>query len=69
MLEPEDHALGRSRGGFGTKVHLVCDGRGVIVAISVTAGQAHESRGFEATMARRFLHASHWPDHLAGDKG
>src|SRR5258708_4019756 len=27
--EPTDHALGRSRGGFGTKVHLVCDGSGL----------------------------------------
>ena len=69
MLEPSDHALGRSRGGFTTKVHLVCDSSGLIVAVSVTAGQAHESRGFAATMARRLLHASRWPDHLAGDKG
>ena len=69
MLEPEDHALGRSRGGFGTKVHLVCDGHGLVVAISVTAGQAHESRGLAATMARRLLHDGRWPDHLAGDKG
>src|SRR5262245_58321226 len=26
--EPADHALGRSRGGFGTKLHLVSDGNG-----------------------------------------
>jgi transposase len=26
--EPADHALGRSRGGYGSKIHLVCDGRG-----------------------------------------
>ena len=25
---PEDEALGRSRGGLSTKVHLACDGRG-----------------------------------------
>ena len=30
MQEPPDHALGRSRGGFGTKVHLVCDSHGII---------------------------------------
>jgi hypothetical protein len=23
--EPEDHALGRSRGGFSTKIHLLTD--------------------------------------------
>ncbi len=73
MEEPPDHALGRSRGGFGTKVHLVCDGRGFIVAIYVTAGQAHESKAFEPTMAHRLLHRRRsrggWPGHMAGDKG
>jgi transposase len=73
MQEPPDHALGRSRGGFGTKVHLVCDSHGFIVAIHVTAGQAHESKAFEPTMARRLLDLrrgrGRWPDHLAGDKG
>lgn len=33
LQEPADHALGRSRGGFGTKVHLVCDGHGIVLAI------------------------------------
>jgi hypothetical protein len=28
LLNPEDEALGRSRGGFSTKVHLACDGKG-----------------------------------------
>src|SRR3954464_13511660 len=73
MEEPPDHALGRSRGGFGTKVHLVCDGRGFIVAIYVTAGQAHESKAFEPTMAHPLLHRRRgrrgWPGHMAGDKG
>jgi transposase len=73
MLEPPDHALGRSRGGFGTKVHLVCDSHGFIVAIQVTAGQAHESKAFESTMARRLFHRRPgqrgWPLRLAGDKG
>jgi transposase len=73
MDEPPDHALGRSRGGFGTKIHLVCDGHGFIMAIHVTAGQAHESKAFEPTMAHRLLHRrrgqGRWPSHLAGDKG
>ena len=38
---------GRRRGGFGTKVHLVCDGRGVPLAAAVTPGQAHASKSFE----------------------
>ena len=73
MQEPPDHALGRSRGGFGTKVHLVCDRHGFIVAIHVTAGQAHESKALEPTMARRLFHQrqgrGRWPKRLAGDKG
>ena len=27
--KPDDHALGRSHGGWGTKLHLVADGQGV----------------------------------------
>jgi transposase len=73
MQEPIDHALGRSRGGFGTKIHLVCDKHGSIVALHITAGQAHESKAFEPTMARRLLHRrqgmGRWPSRLAGDKG
>jgi transposase len=73
MQDPPDHALGRSRGGFGTKVHLVCDRHGFIVAIHVTAGQAHESKALEPTMARRLFHRrrgrGRWPKRMAGDKG
>ena len=73
MQEPSDHALGRSRGGFGTKIHLVCDSHGFIVAIHLTAGQTHESKVFEPTMARRlFLRRrgqSRWPRRVAADKG
>ena len=47
-----DHALGRSRGGFGTKTHLVCDSHGIILAVWVTAGQRHETQGFEQVMDR-----------------
>lgn len=35
--------MGRSRGGFGTKVHLVTDGNGLALAAEVSAGQRHES--------------------------
>ena len=48
--EPSDHALGRSRGGYGTKIHLVTDGQGVPLVAVVTAGQAHESKSFETTL-------------------
>jgi transposase len=73
MQEPLDHALGRSRGGFGTKIHLVCEKHGFIVALHITAGQAHESKAFEPTMARPLFHRhqgkGRWPNQLAGDKG
>ncbi|MDB5350263.1 MAG: Transposase domain protein [Planctomycetota bacterium] len=48
--EPEGHALGRSRGGFGTKLHLVVDGRGTPPSAVVTAGQAHESKSLEPAL-------------------
>ncbi len=36
--------MGRSRGGFTTKLHLVTDGTGLPLAVALSAGQAHESR-------------------------
>ena len=42
-FEPDDHALGRSRGGWGSKFHLVTDGKGLPLHIQLTAGQTHES--------------------------
>ncbi|MFH9677698.1 IS5 family transposase [Streptomyces sp. NPDC017405] len=41
--EPDDHALGRSRGGLTTKIHLACDGKGRPLAILITPGQRHDS--------------------------
>lgn len=72
--EPADHALGRSRGGFGSKIHLVCDGKGLPMAVTVTAGQRHESTQFEAVMdevrvPRPVGRPRRRPRRLAGDKG
>jgi transposase len=73
LQEPPDHALGRSRGGCGTKIHLVGASHGFIVRLHVTAGQAQESKAFEPTMARRLFHrrrgSRRWPRRLAGEKG
>ena len=73
MQEPVDHALGRSRGGFGTKVHLVCDSHGTLLAVFVTAGQRNESKAFEPVMfrARRPRRSGwkRWPARVAADKG
>jgi transposase len=38
----EAEALGRSRGGFSTKIHVACDGLGKPVKIILTPGQAHD---------------------------
>jgi transposase len=73
--EPADHALGRSRGGFGTKFHLVTDGNGIPLAVVVTPGQSHESKSFETALtairAPRSVAGSRrqLPDAVAGDKG
>ncbi|MER7408482.1 IS5 family transposase [Streptomyces sp. NPDC000070] len=50
--EPSDHALGRSRGGLSTKVHLAADGRARPLAFTVTAGQAGDAPAFETVMSR-----------------
>ncbi|WP_437087135.1 IS5 family transposase [Streptomyces sp. enrichment culture] len=50
--EPADHAIGRSRGGLSTKVHLAADGRARPLAFTVTAGQAGDAPAFETVMSR-----------------
>ncbi|WP_410002565.1 IS5 family transposase [Streptomyces sp. PBH53] len=47
-----DHALGRSRGGLSTKVHLAADGRARPLAFTVTAGQAGDAPAFVTVMSR-----------------
>lgn len=65
--------MGRSRGGFGSKFHLVTDGRGTPPAVGVTAGQVHESTRFESVVATfiapRKRRRRRKPRKLAGDKG
>jgi transposase len=41
--EPQDQALGRSRGGFSTKIHILVDGLGNPLRVCLTAGQRHDS--------------------------
>lgn len=38
----EAEALGRSRGGFSTKIHVACDGLGKPITILLTPGQDHD---------------------------
>jgi transposase len=45
------HALGRSRGGFGTKAMAVCDRRGRALAFALLPGQASELRATTGLLA------------------
>jgi len=68
--EPEDHALGRRRGGFGSKFHLLTDYPGLPLALEVSAGQAHESTNFEPVMdAVRIPRAARAPGHWLATRG
>ncbi len=62
-----DAHLGRSRGGWGSKLHLVTERRGKPIVVALTAGQRHESPQaiplLEQSLERM------WPDAVAGDKG
>jgi transposase len=58
-------ALGRSRGGFSTKIHLRTNAKGDPLTFDVTGGEAHEVKGYEALMR---LHEAN-PSKLLGDKG
>jgi hypothetical protein len=48
--EHMDEALGRSKGGFSTKIHLRAEGGGKPIALLITAGQRHEQTVFKTLM-------------------
>ncbi|MFB7984117.1 IS5 family transposase, partial [Streptomyces vinaceus] len=50
--EPPDHALGRSRGGLTTKIHLAADGHCRPLVFVLTPGQAGDATAFAQVMAR-----------------
>jgi transposase len=70
----DKQALGFSRGGFSTKIHVLCEGDGKPVNVVLTPGQAHESTqvdplldevnigGVPGRPRKRFAY-------VAGDKG
>ncbi|MFD8404861.1 transposase [Streptomyces anulatus] len=55
--EPADRAIGRSRGGLTTKIHLAAVGRCRPLAFHLTAGQDGDAPAFTAVMVR--LRVSH----------
>lgn len=66
--EPADHALGRSRGGWGTKRHLACDAKGTITAFCLTAGQINECTQVVRLLAPVQIGPRRRPVRLLGDK-
>lgn len=73
---PIDHALGRARGGFSTKIHLVCESDGCPSHFQLTPGQAHENtslvdrlNGIDQVLSTGDGDLVAWPVALAADKG
>ena len=48
--EPPDEALGRSRGGFSTKIHVRAEGHGKPVTFYLTGGEQHDSMALPALL-------------------
>ena len=72
--EAGDEALGRSRGGFSTKLHLAFEGRGRPLAVRLTPGQRHESTQLAAVLdgirvPRRRGRPRQRPEVITLDKG
>jgi transposase len=73
-VAPACEALGRSRGGFTTKLHLAAEGRGRPLTVCLTEGQRHESTQLEPVLdsirvPRRRGRPRKRPDQAALDKG
>ena len=63
--DQEHEGLGRSRGGFTTKLHARCDGYGRPLGFVLTPGQAHDIQGFGPL----FRMVAHRIEALLADKG
>lgn len=48
--EPEDQAIGRSRGRLSTKLHATCDALGNPTGFFLSGGQAHDLEGADALL-------------------
>ena len=61
-VEPADHALGRSRGGLTTKLHLACEQGQKPLSMVLTAGQRGDSPQFTAVLdGIRVPRLGRWP--------
>lgn len=61
--DQESQALGRSRGGFSTKIHIAVDGLGNPLRFILTAGQRHD-----ITQAQHLLQG-YAGEHVIADRG
>jgi IS5 family transposase len=61
--DQEAQALGRSRGGFSTKIHIAVDALGNPLRLLLTAGQRHDS-----PLATQLIEG-YEPQALIADKG
>src|SRR5581483_2970885 len=73
--DPTTEALGRSQGGFSTKVHLRAEGNGKLLTLVLTPGQQHEVTVFERLLEQGAIRRPGRgrprlrPDRVVGDKG
>jgi transposase len=71
----QNEALGRSRGGLTTKIHLACDGKGRPLAFTITPGQQHDCTQLQALLDSISVpclgkgRPRKRPDHLIADRG
>ncbi len=68
---PEEQALGRSRGGYSTKIHILTDATGILLSVTATAGQKGEAPEFPNVMDKTELslvRKAQRPKAVAGDK-
>jgi transposase len=69
------HALGRSRGGFSTKLHIRCDGQGRPMVFVLSGGERHDNTALDNLLAGGRVKRSgpgrprHRPEAVVGDRG
>lgn len=61
----ETNALGRSRGGFSTKINARTNAEGLPIGIVITPGQAHDATAYPALMEE----VDDDPEQMLADKG
>jgi transposase len=61
----QNQALGRSRGGFSTKIHARANALGLPIGLILSPGEAHDVTGYDDLMEERDSD----PGAMLGDKG